>query len=82
MRYTLLGLLAAAGLAIATPASAQHWGHRHGGWGHHHGGWGGPRVGVYLGGPTYYGAGRCVRERIVRHRPNGTRVVRWVSRCY
>jgi hypothetical protein len=84
MRYAFLGMLAVAGVAIATPAAAQHWhGHRHH-HGHHHGwgGWGGPRVGVYLGGPGYYGAGRCVRERVVRYRPNGTRVVRWINRCY
>jgi len=80
MRHAFVALLALAGLSLATPASAQYWGHhhRHHSWHGHYG----PGFGIYLGAPRYYGRGRCVRERIVRYRPNGRRVVRWVTRCY
>ena len=80
MRRTLIGLAALAGVAIATPAAAQHWGGHHGGWRGGH--WGGPHVGFSFGAPApYYGAYGCgtVRERIVT--PSGRVIVRYVDRC-
>jgi hypothetical protein len=84
MRYGLIGLLAIASLALAAPASARS--------SHHHGSsHRGPSVGFYFGAPApfygytpapAYGYGRCVRERVVRYRSNGRRVVKWITRCY
>jgi hypothetical protein len=79
MRKIALSLLALAGAAFAMPATAQPWHGHHHGWRHNHG----PSFGIYFGAPgPVYGRAYCKRERIVRVRPNGTRVVRWVRRCY
>jgi len=57
MRKTLIGLAALVGVAIATPASAQHWGHHHGHW------FGGPSVGFSIGVPGPYAYG-CETVRV------------------
>jgi hypothetical protein len=79
MRKTLIGLAALAGVAIATPAMAQHWGH--GGHGGHWGG--GPHFGFSVGVPGPYGdygyACGTTRERIVT--PSGRVIYRYVDRC-
>ena len=78
MRKTLIGLAALAGVAVATPAMAQHWGHGHGG--HFRGG---PGFGLSIGVPgPYYDYGYAcgtTRERIVL--PSGRVVYRLVDRC-
>jgi len=76
MRKMIIGLAALAGVAIATPAVAQHWGHG-GHWG------GGPHFGLSLGVPgPYYDYGYAcgtTRERIVL--PSGRVIFRYVDRC-
>jgi len=77
MRSILFGLATTAALAIATPASAQHWHH---GW--HHAWRHGPHFGFSfrLGGPYAYAPCRIIRTKRVR--PNGTVIIRRVRRCY
>jgi hypothetical protein len=74
MRKTLIGLAALAGVAVATPASAQHWGHRHGHW------HGGPNFGFSIGVPAPY-AYACETVRVRHVTPSGRVVYRYVERC-
>ena len=94
MRKLLFALTALTIAAAATPASAQWRHHGHHGWGggpHFGVTIGGPSF--YAPGPYVdYAPGpyveeypaytaECTRERVVRVRPNGTRVVTYVRRC-
>jgi hypothetical protein len=74
MRKTLIGLAALIGVAIATPATAQHWGHRHGHWS------GGPSVGFSIGVPGPYAYG-CETVRVRHITPSGRVIYRYEERC-
>ena len=81
MRKTLIGLAALAGVAIATPAAAQHWGHHHGHWR------GGPAFGFSIGvpGPYAYAPGPyaygCETVRVRHITPSGRVIYRYEERC-
>ncbi len=76
MRKTFIGLAALAGVALATPAAAQHWGHHGGHWR------GGPHVGFSIGVPgPYYGAYACETVRVRHVTPSGRVIWRYVERC-
>jgi hypothetical protein len=83
MKTMLIGIAALAGVAVATPALAQH----HGGhWGGGHGWRGGPSIGFSFGGPSYgyYDAPyayACDSVRVRTVTPSGRVVYRWVQRC-
>src|SRR5690348_2560025 len=87
MKTMLMGIAALAGVAIATPALAQHHGGHFGGhWGGH-GHWrGGPSIGFSFGGPGYgyYDAPyayACESVRVRHVTPSGRVVYRWVRQC-
>jgi hypothetical protein len=88
MKTMLIGMAALAGIAVATPAMAQHhrggnhWSGHHGS-GHHWRGnhWrGGPGFGFSVGVPAPY-AYACETVRVRHVTPSGRVIYRWVRDC-